>query len=112
MQNDINNDTSKTNTNTFSYGIIMGYYGPIWSNEVLIDYADFCNKCGYKYFIYAPKLDKLLREDWATPFTDQRIKELTQIRNAFEEKGIKFGIGLSPWEVNSLKEAEEKKIKL
>ncbi len=28
-------------TDQFSYGIIMGYYGPIWSNEALNDYADF-----------------------------------------------------------------------
>lgn len=81
---------------TFSYGIIMGYYGPVWSNEVLIEYADFCKKYGYKYFIYAPKMDKLLRDNWNIFFTESRVQELKNIRDTFEEKGVAFGIGLSP----------------
>lgn len=92
---------------TFSYGIIMGYYGPVWSNEVLIEYADFCKKYGYKYFIYAPKMDKLLRDNWNIFFTESRVQELKNIRDTFEEKGVAFGIGLSPLGLNNLKDIEK-----
>ncbi|MCC8371338.1 MAG: protein O-GlcNAcase [Rickettsia endosymbiont of Pseudomimeciton antennatum] len=99
-------------TNEFSYGVIMGYYGPIWSDEALSDYADFCVQYGHKYFIYAPKKEILLRENWATPFTEQQIQRLVQIRDKFENRGIKFGIGLSPFGLNSLDDTGKAKLKV
>ncbi|WP_341755735.1 beta-N-acetylglucosaminidase domain-containing protein [Candidatus Tisiphia endosymbiont of Ptychoptera albimana] len=99
-------------TDRFSYGIIMGYYGPIWSNEALNDYADFCVQYGHKYFIYAPKKDLLLRDNWATPFTDQQIQQLKHLRDNFENRGVKFGIGLSPFGLNSLDDAGKAKLKI
>jgi len=92
----------------FTYGVVAGYYGPIWSVETFQDYASFCKDYGYSYFIYGPKKDSSLREGWATPFTDQQIENLTQIRNAFESQGVAFGLGLSPYGLNSLDDKSKK----
>ena len=97
--------------NTFSYGVIMGYYGPIWSDTALSAYSDFCKQYGHSYFIYAPKEETLLRQEWAKPFTESQLQALKQIRDYFEDKGIKFGIGLSPYGLNKLNDQGRAELK-
>ena len=80
-------------------GIIMGYYGPIWSNEVLIDYATFCAENGLDSFIYGPKMDNYLRQNWKTEWPADRFAELQEIRAAFKAAGVKFGVAFSPYDV-------------
>lgn len=93
-----------------SYGIVMGYYGPVWNLEALSDYAAFCEKFGYAYFIYAPKEDDTLRKNWAVPFTEQELIFLHKVRDIFETKGIAFGVGLSPYGMNALDPDHKKKL--
>jgi len=91
----------------FSYGIIMGYYGDLWPDEVYRDYADYAAKYGHKFFVYAPKEDLKLRDDWRTPFSAEEVANLKKNRDAFEAKGIAFGIGLSPYNLNTLNDQDK-----
>ncbi len=93
------------------YGIVLGFYGPIWTKDILQDYAYFCRDYGFGYFIYAPKIDDRLRKEWAKPFTDKDIQSLKEIRDLFETLGVRFGIGLSPYGCNTLSEKSEKDLK-
>ena len=93
-----------------SYGIVMGYYGPVWSLEALSDYAVFCKDFGYTYFIYAPKKDDSLRKNWAVPFTDKELDFLLKTKKAFEAQGVAFGVGFSPYGMNALDEENKHKL--
>lgn len=105
-----NNNTNKTITYKLSQkqhtpcGIIMGYYGKIWSVDELIDYADFCKKNGYKYFIYGPKMDNNLRSEWSTPWSESEFNGLKAVRKAFKEAEVDFGMALSPSNITHLNE--------
>lgn len=56
--------------------------------------ASFLADAGYSHYIYAPKGDVSLRAQWREPFTD--LQNLKQLSAHCREKGLKFGVGLSP----------------
>ncbi|MCH2231541.1 MAG: beta-N-acetylglucosaminidase domain-containing protein [Crocinitomicaceae bacterium] len=85
---------------TTSCGIIMGYYGKIWSKEELIDYATFCKSNGYSYFIYGPKMDNYLRSNWRTPWPEDKFQDLKEVRKAFKSAGVAFGVAFSPFDIH------------
>lgn len=97
---------------SFSYGIVMGYYGRVWSFDELNAYVNFCKKYDYTYFIYAPKEDDSLRKNWSVPFTATQINNLKKIRNIFENQGIAFGLGFSPYGTNKLDDKSKKELKI
>ena len=82
-------------------GVIMGYYGPIWSDTDIKAYADFCADTGISTFIYGPKQDAHLRDSWQTPWSDSRFEQLQKIREAFKSKNIAFGMAFSPENISS-----------
>lgn len=100
-------NSRKVFSEPFSYGIVMGYYGQLWPQEVYADYANYAARYGQKFFIYAPKEDFKLRDDWRIPFSDDEINNLREIRDAFESKGVAFGIGLSPHNLNRLSDNDK-----
>ncbi len=94
----------------FVYGIIDGYYGTLWSEKVLCDYALFCREYGHSFFIYAPKAEAYLREKWFEPFSQEQCESLARVRQSFKEQGIAFGIGFSPYGLNVLDEEAKQKL--
>ena len=85
--------------NRFNTGVVMAYYGTIWSQQTIIDYATFCHDQQLAAFIYAPKLDHDLRRDWRMPLSVQKIEWLATIRNHYTATA--FGIGLSLCDISA-----------
>lgn len=85
--------------NKFKTGLIEGFYGAPWSWVERNDMIDFLSGNGYSYYIYAPKADRKLREDWHLEWNSKEFEEVSAFREKCRDKGIEFGIGLSPFEL-------------
>lgn len=80
-------------------GIIEGYYGRAWGWEARWDTIRFLAPHGYGSYIYAPKLDPFLRKRWQEDHPDDVANELARLASRCREAGVRFGVGLSPYEI-------------
>jgi hypothetical protein len=80
-------------------GIIEGYFGAPWAwadrTHVMCTLAGH----GYRFFIYAPKADAHLRRRWKEPHPKAEHEALASFAAACRAQGVRFGVGLSPFEV-------------
>ena len=86
-------------TKHFTYGVIEGFYGRPWSWKDRDDVVAFMQEHGYDFYIYAPKSDRYLREQWQQPWPEKEYDQLLNFAETCQAKGIRFGIGLSPLEI-------------
>ena len=89
---------------SFTYGVIEGLYDKqqSWTWEARNAYVDFCSLKGFDFYIYAPKNDPYLREQWREPWPVEELEHLKALSDAFKKKGVRFGIGFTPFEVEQL----------
>jgi len=80
-------------------GVIEGFYGKSWSWNDRFSYVDFLANAGYQLFIYAPKSDACLRKSWEQDWGRDDFDKLLQLGQRLKNKGLKWGVGLSPFEV-------------
>ena len=80
-------------------GIIEGYYGQAWSWEMRHDQVRFLAGHGYGFYIYAPKADPFLRRRWQEDYPAQTAEQLRALARCCTENGVRFGVGLSPFEI-------------
>ncbi|HLI65356.1 MAG TPA: beta-N-acetylglucosaminidase domain-containing protein, partial [Caulobacteraceae bacterium] len=80
-------------------GLIEGYYGRPWSWPDREAQADFLQREGYGFYIYAPKADRILRERWREPWPAETRAALARFATHCQSVGIRFGVGLSPFEI-------------
>ncbi|KAF0127447.1 MAG: hyaluronidase [Elusimicrobia bacterium] len=80
-------------------GIIEGFYGEPWGPAARLRLIDFLKEHGFSFYIYAPKGDPYLRKKWREPMPAARERELAELATAGRRAGIKFGVGLSPYEM-------------
>ena len=78
-------------------GIVEGFFGPVWTTESRVSFADLLSTYGGSFYIYAPKRDAHLRKAWREDWTPAYLKELTFLRDAYQKKNLKFGVALSPF---------------
>jgi hyaluronoglucosaminidase len=90
---------SSASDKPFKLGVVEGFFGPSWSWDARLDYAEFLSHYGFNTYLYAPKSDRLLRQDWQVPFPQHHLEKLQTLANAYQQKGLDFGIGLSPFEL-------------
>lgn len=83
----------------FAAGIIEGFFGRPWSFATRKAYASFLRKAGLDRYIYAPKDDAWLRKKWDQPFPAAHAAELQSLGAHLRQEGVRFGIGLSPFEL-------------
>lgn len=80
-------------------GVIEGYFGRPWSHgdrkQVLTRLRDL----GYSFFHYAPKADAYLRRRWREPHPSGAFAELADLSSHCRGLGMRFGVGLSPYEL-------------
>ena len=50
-------------------GIIEGFYGRPYSKDERNYFYSFAKKNGYSFYIYAPKADLQLRDEWTKPIS-------------------------------------------
>jgi hyaluronoglucosaminidase len=80
-------------------GVIEGFFGRSWSWQERAEYAPFLAANGYQFYIYAPKNDHYLRRQWQQPWPAEEFQALQQLRTAYAQQGLDFGLGLSPFEL-------------
>jgi hypothetical protein len=83
----------------FLSGVIEGFYGRPWSFELRHAYADFLAASGLNTYIYCPKSDPWLRKRWAEDWPDAQFRALRQLGECYLERGLFWGVGLSPFEL-------------
>lgn len=87
-------------------GIIEGFYGKPWSWDARRETVSFLAPYGYRFYLYAPKADVFLRRRWQESHPDHYAADLTAFATFCRETGVRFGIGLSPYDLfNNFDEA-------
>ncbi|WP_052338913.1 beta-N-acetylglucosaminidase domain-containing protein [Anaerobiospirillum succiniciproducens] len=77
-------------------GIIEGFYGKRYATEEREAIFNFAANNGYSFYIYAPKADKQLRDEWLNEISQEYKEELKDFASKAHASGIDFGVALSP----------------
>ena len=80
-------------------GIIEGYFGTPWSWPDRTSVMRRLRAHGYTFFHYAPKADPFLRRRWQEPHPEGEHANLTRFAAACRDAGVRYGVGLSPYEL-------------
>lgn len=80
-------------------GVIEGFYGKPWSFEARLRVMTRLSRAGYRFYHYAPKADPYLRKRWDQPFSQGSAADLARFATACRAQGVRFGVGLSPFEI-------------
>lgn len=80
-------------------GLIEGYYGLPWDWAARERVMRRLSTAGYRFFMYAPKADAFLRRRWREMHPEAELQALSAFAAACREAGVRFGVGLSPFEV-------------
>jgi hypothetical protein len=80
-------------------GLLEGFYGTPWSFEARAETIARLAPHGYGFFLYAPKTDPFLRRRWSEAHPEETAEDLRQLSLVCRELGVRFGIGLSPFEL-------------
>lgn len=80
-------------------GIIEGFYGKPWSWSDRKESVSFLAPYGYRFYMYAPKADVFLRRRWQESHPDAYAKEMESFAAHCRDTGVRFGVGLSPYEL-------------
>jgi hyaluronoglucosaminidase len=79
-------------------GVIEGFYGRPWSWDMREDQASFLKPRGYDFYLYAPKADDFLRKRWREDHPAAEADRLARMAAHCRRIGMRFGVGLSPYE--------------
>ncbi|HEY2177883.1 MAG TPA: beta-N-acetylglucosaminidase domain-containing protein [Caulobacteraceae bacterium] len=80
-------------------GLIEGFYGRPWTWAARAETIAFLAPHGYGFYLYAPKADPYLRRRWREPWPEATRQALTDLAARCAELGVRFGVGLSPFEI-------------
>jgi hypothetical protein len=81
----------------FRCGVIEGFFGRPWSASARAGYADFLAQHGFDFYLYAPKADGFLRRAWREDWPVGERRALETLRARHREAGVEFGVGLTPY---------------
>jgi hypothetical protein len=84
---------------TPALGLIEGYYGKPWSWRAREETIAFLKQYGYDFYIYAPKADAFLRKRWRETHPPEEATALRDLATRCRALQVRFGIGLSPFEL-------------
>lgn len=84
---------------TVDLGIIEGFFGRPYSWAERADMVRALAPHGYGFYLYAPKADGYLRRNWREPYPDAQIQGLRDFAGVCRDTGVRFGVGLSPYEL-------------
>lgn len=80
-------------------GLIEGYYGRPWSWAMRAEQVRALAPHGYRFHLYAPKADPYLRKRWQEDHPPETAAALRAFAGACQDAGVRFGVGLSPFEI-------------
>lgn len=81
-------------------GIVEGFFGRPWTWRERTDAIRTLAPHGYRFYIYAPKSDAYLRKQWQALHSDAEMEALAQFASHCRALGVRFGIGLTPFELH------------
>ena len=81
-------------------GIIEGFFGSPWRWQDRAAYAPFLRELGFDFYIYAPKSDRHLRQQWREPWPADMAESAAALAETYRAAGVRFGLGLSPYELH------------
>ena len=84
---------------TTELGLIEGYYGKPWSASARAGTIAFLAPHGYRFHLHAPKADPYLRRRWQEDHPGAEAEALKALADHCRGLGVRFGIGLSPYEI-------------
>jgi hypothetical protein len=84
---------------TVELGLIEGFFGRPWGWAERRETIEFLAPHGFGFYLYAPKADPFLRRRWQEPHPEGELAELAALSAACRRAGVRFGIGLSPFEL-------------
>ena len=77
-------------------GVIEGFYGNPWTQHQRLDMMSFVAQCGMNLFVYSPKDDALLRDQWAEPFDSASLEDLSALLAHANSCGLGLAVAISP----------------
>ena len=80
-------------------GVIEGYFGTPWTHAERMHAVAGLAQLGYAHFHYAPKADAFLRRRWRESHPEAALVELAELSAHCRRLGVRFGVGLSPYEL-------------
>jgi hypothetical protein len=80
-------------------GVIEGYFGKPWAHADRKRVMTRLRDLGFSWFHYAPKADVFLRRRWREPCPPAAYAELADLSAHCRALGLRFGMGLSPYEL-------------
>lgn len=80
----------------FFYGVIEGFYGRQWSWGERGGYAQFLAAQGFDCYIFAPKGEPALRQQWRQGIPQSLAADLSVLAKRYRQQGVRWGLGLSP----------------
>jgi hypothetical protein len=81
-------------------GLIEGFFGRPWSWDARRDAVTVLAPHGYRFYLYAPKADLLLRERWQDRYDEADFERIADFARHCRAENVRFGIGLSPFELH------------
>lgn len=80
----------------FFYGVIEGFYGRQWSWQERGEYAQFLAAQGFDCYLFAPKGEPALRQQWRRGLPQALSESLAAMADHYRQQGVRWGLGLSP----------------
>ena len=85
---------------TVDLGTVEGFFGPPWTWDEREAVMRRLAPAGYGFHLYAPKADAYLRRRWREPHPAAEMAALGRFAAACREAHVRFGVGVSPFEVH------------
>ena len=60
-------------------GVIEGFHGQPWTQAQRLEMIDFLAERGMNTFVYAPKDDPKLRDDWRAAYDEAELERLGEL---------------------------------
>ncbi|WP_053084457.1 protein O-GlcNAcase [Companilactobacillus ginsenosidimutans] len=77
-------------------GVIEGFYGQPWSQQARTDMFKFMNEHKMNVYIYSPKDDTYLRENWKEEYPADKLAQIKKLADAANANHVTFVYTLSP----------------
>ena len=77
-------------------GVIEGFYGTPWSHAARLDQLDFYGAHKMNTYVYSPKNDPFLRDQWRDPYPPDQLAQLKELVDRAIANHVKFTYALSP----------------
>jgi hyaluronoglucosaminidase len=78
-------------------GIIEGYFGRKWAWDARKAAVATLGTAGYRFFHYAPKIDRKLRTEWQSLHDETESAAICDFAAHCIDHNVRFGIGLTPY---------------